>query len=168
MLLPSASKLYAQVVHTLNIMAMEYSIVVNASAGLPAPPSTLHLIQAVLLRILMNKGQSVPIVYRRFVQTCCGIPLTCLLLERFPDVKHILRHFLSVISSIGTFCPTFRGKGGGSMTASPIVETKAGDIPPCSTNIISITDGQIYLESDLFFGTTSCNKYWTFCFPCRK
>ena len=61
------------------------------------------------------------------------------------------RRFLSPLASAGARCETERQKGGGSLTALPIIETQAGDVSAyIPTNVISITDGQIYLETDLF------------------
>jgi F-type H+-transporting ATPase subunit alpha len=145
----------AQVVHTLkHYGAMEYSIVVNATAGLPAPLQYIAPYSGCALgEYFMNKGQSVLIVYDDLSKHAVAYRSLSLLLERSPgreaypgDIFYLHSRLLERSAQLS------EEKGGGSMTALPIVETKAGDISSyVPTNIISITDGQIYLESDLFF-----------------
>ena len=145
----------AQTVETLRRHgAMEYSIVVNASASEPAPLQYIAPYSGCALgEYFMNKGQSVLIVYDDLSKHAIAYRSLSLLLGRAPgreaypgDIFYLHSRLLERSAQLST------EKGGGSMTALPIVETKAGDISAyIPTNVISITDGQIYLESDLFF-----------------
>lgn len=145
----------AQTVDTLRRHgAMEYSIVVNASASEPAPLQYIAPYSGCALgEYFMNKGQSVLIVYDDLSKHAIAYRSLSLLLGRAPgreaypgDIFYLHSRLLERSAQLST------EKGGGSMTALPIVETKAGDISAyIPTNVISITDGQIYLESDLFF-----------------
>ena len=66
-------------------------------------------------------------------------------------MRHTPRRLLSALPSAGALLPDARRLGGGSITALPIVETQAGDVSAyIPTNVISITDGQIFLETELF------------------
>lgn len=134
--------------------AMEYSIVVNASASDPAPLQYIAPYSGCALgEYFMNKGQDVLIVYDDLTKHAIAYRSLSLLLERSPgreafpgDVFYLHSRLLERSAQLSD------EKGVGSMTAIPIVETQAGDISAyIPTNIISITDGQIYLESDLFF-----------------
>lgn len=134
--------------------AMEYSIVVNASASVPAPLQYIAPYAGCTLgEYFMNKGQRVLIVYDDLTKHATSYRSLSLLLERSPgreaypgDVFYLHSHLLERSAQLSD------QKGGGSMTALPIVETQAGDVSAyIPTNIISITDGQIFLESDLFF-----------------
>ena len=101
----------------------------------------------------MNKGQDVLIVYDDLSKHAVAYRSMSLLLGRSPgreaypgDVFYLHSRLLERSAQLS------ESKGGGSMTALPIVETQAGDVSAyIPTNIISITDGQIFLESDLFF-----------------
>ncbi|HHY52196.1 MAG TPA: F0F1 ATP synthase subunit alpha, partial [Clostridiales bacterium] len=145
----------AQTVETLRRHgAMEYSIVVNASASEPAPLQYIAPYSGCALgEYFMNKGQSVLIVYDDLSKHAIAYRSLSLLLGRAPgreaypgDIFYLHSRLLERSAQLSA------EKGGGSMTALPIVETKAGDISAyIPTNVISITDGQIYLESDLFF-----------------
>jgi len=145
----------AQTVDTLRRHgAMEYSIVVNASASEPAPLQYIAPYSGCALgEYFMNKGQSVLIVYDDLSKHAIAYRSLSLLLGRAPgreaypgDIFYLHSRLLERSAQLSA------EKGGGSMTALPIVETKAGDISAyIPTNVISITDGQIYLESDLFF-----------------
>lgn len=145
----------ARIVNTLQKHgAMEYSIVVNASASDPAPLQYIAPYSGCALgEYFMNKGQDVLIVYDDLTKHAIAYRSLSLLLERSPgreaypgDVFYLHSRLLERSAQLSD------EKGGGSMTALPIVETQAGDVSAyIPTNIISITDGQIYLESDLFF-----------------
>ncbi|NLJ59052.1 MAG: F0F1 ATP synthase subunit alpha [Tissierellia bacterium] len=148
----------SSVARTVNILrqhgAMEYSIVVNASASDPAPLQYIAPYSACALgEYFMNKGQSVLIIYDDLTKHAIAYRSLSLLLERSPgreaypgDVFYLHSRLLERSAQLSD------EKGGGSMTALPIVETQAGDVSAyIPTNIISITDGQIFLESDLFF-----------------
>ena len=101
----------------------------------------------------MNKGRDVLMVYDDLSKHAIAYRALSLLLERSPgreaypgDVFYLHSRLLERSAHLSN------KKGGGSMTALPIVETQAGDVSAyIPTNIISITDGQIFLESELFF-----------------
>lgn len=134
--------------------AMEYTIVVNASASDPAPLQYIAPYSGCALgEYFMNKGKDVLIVYDDLSKHAIAYRSLSLLLERSPgreaypgDVFYLHSRLLERAAHLSD------ERGGGSMTALPIVETQAGDVSAyIPTNIISITDGQIFLESDLFF-----------------
>ena len=134
--------------------AMEYSVIVNASAG---DAATLQYIApyagCAVGEYFMNKGRDVLIVYDDLSKHAIAYRTISLLLERSPgreaypgDVFYLHSRLLERSAHLSD------ALGGGSMTALPIVETQAGDVSAyIPTNVISITDGQIFLESDLFF-----------------
>ena len=134
--------------------AMEYSIVVSASAS---DSATLQYIApyagCALGEYFMYRGKDVLIVYDDLSKHAIAYRALSLLLERSPgreaypgDVFYLHSRLLERSAHLS------KEKGGGSMTALPIVETQAGDVSAyIPTNIISITDGQIFLESELFF-----------------
>ncbi len=133
---------------------MEYSVIVNASAG---DAATLQYIApyagCAVGEYFMNKGRDVLIIYDDLSKHAIAYRTISLLLERSPgreaypgDVFYLHSRLLERSAHLSD------APGGGSMTALPIVETQAGDVSAyIPTNIISITDGQIFLESDLFF-----------------
>ena len=145
----------AQLVNTLRSEgAMEYSIVVNASASDPVSLQYIAPYAGTALgEYFMNKGKDVLIVYDDLSKHAVAYRTLSLLLERSPgreaypgDVFYLHSRLLERSAHLSS------AKGGGSMTALPIVETQAGDVSAyIPTNIISITDGQIFLESSLFF-----------------
>lgn len=145
----------AQLVQNLkNRGAMDYTIVVNASASDSAPLQYIAPYAGCALgEYFMNKGKDVLIVYDDLSKHAVAYRSLSLLLERAPgreaypgDVFYLHSRLLERSAHLSD------EKGGGSMTALPIVETQAGDVSAyIPTNIISITDGQIFLESDLFF-----------------
>ena len=148
----------SSVAHTVNVLrehgAMEYSIVVNASASDPASLQYIAPYSGCALgEYFMNKGQAVLIVYDDLTKHATSYRSLSLLLGRSPgreaypgDVFYLHSRLLERSAQLSD------EKGGGSMTALPIVETQAGDVSAyIPTNIISITDGQIFLESDLFY-----------------
>lgn len=145
----------AQLVQNLkNRGAMEYTIVVNASASDSAPLQYIAPYAGCALgEYFMEKGRDVLIVYDDLSKHAIAYRSLSLLLERAPgreaypgDVFYLHSRLLERSAHLS------EEKGGGSMTALPIVETQAGDVSAyIPTNIISITDGQIFLESDLFF-----------------
>ena len=145
----------AQLAETLkNHDAMDYSIIVSASAS---DSATLQYIApyagCALGEYFMYNGKDVLIVYDDLSKHAIAYRALSLLLERSPgreaypgDVFYLHSRLLERSAHLSD------EKGGGSMTALPIVETQAGDVSAyIPTNIISITDGQIFLESDLFF-----------------
>ena len=134
--------------------AMEYSIVLSATAS---DPSSLQYIApysgTALAEYFMYQGKDVLIVYDDLSKHAVAYRAISLLLERSPgreaypgDVFYLHSRLLERSSHLSD------ALGGGSITALPIIETQAGDVSAyIPTNVISITDGQIFLESDLFF-----------------
>ena len=145
----------AQLVETLRKHdALNYSIVVNASASDAAPLQYIAPYAGCALgEYFMEKGKDVLIVYDDLSKHAVAYRTLSLLLERPPgreaypgDVFYLHSRLLERSARLSD------ARGGGSITALPIVETQAGDVSAyIPTNIISITDGQIFLESDLFF-----------------
>ena len=134
--------------------AMEYTTVVNASASASAALQYIAPYAGCALgEYFMRQGQDVLIVYDDLSKHAIAYRTLSLLLERSPgreafpgDVFYLHSRLLERAAHLSDEL------GGGSMTALPIVETQAGDVSAyIPTNIISITDGQIFLESDLFF-----------------
>ena len=134
--------------------ALEYTIIVSASATDPAPMQFLAPYSGVAMaEWFMNKGKHCLVVYDDLSKQAAAYRELSLLLRRPPgreaypgDVFYIHSRLLE------RSCKLNDELGGGSITALPIIETQAGDISAyVPTNVISITDGQIFLESDLFF-----------------
>ena len=133
--------------------AMDYSFVVCASASDPAPMLYIAPYSgAAMGEYFMYKGRHVLIIYDDLSKQAVAYREISLLLRRPPgreafpgDVFYLHSRLLERAACLS------EEKGGGSMTALPIVETKAGDISAyIPTNVISITDGQIFLEEELF------------------
>ena len=134
--------------------AMDYCVVVSATAG---EADTMQYIApyagCAMAEYYMHKGRDVLIVYDDLSKHAIAYRAMSLLLERAPgreaypgDVFYLHSRLLERSAHLSDKL------GGGSMTALPIVETQAGDVSAyIPTNVISITDGQIFLESDLFF-----------------
>ena len=134
--------------------AMAYTIIVCASAGESASMQYIApYAGASIGEYFMNKGKDVLIVYDDLSKHAIAYRALSLLLGRAPgreaypgDVFYLHSRLLERAARLSD------ARGGGSMTALPIVETQAGDVSAyIPTNIISITDGQIFLESSLFF-----------------
>lgn len=134
--------------------AMDYTIIVNASAGESAPMQYIAPYSGcALAEYFMYQGKDVLIVYDDLSKHAVAYRTLSLLLGRSPgreaypgDVFYLHSRLLERSAHLSD------EKGGGSITALPIVETQAGDVSAyIPTNIISITDGQIFLESELFF-----------------
>lgn len=134
--------------------AMDHSIIVTASASDPAPLQYIApYAGCAMAEYFMNKGKDVLIVYDDLSKHAVAYRALSLLLDRSPgreaypgDVFYLHSRLLERAARLSDKI------GGGSITALPIVETQAGDVSAyIPTNIISITDGQIFLESDLFF-----------------
>ena len=144
----------AQVVNTLKKYgAMDYSVVISASASEPAPFQYICPYSATAIaEYFMSKGKDVLIVYDDLSKHAVAYRAMSLLLHRPPgreaypgDVFYLHSRLLERSSRLDD------EHGGGSLTALPIIETLAGDISAyIPTNVISITDGQIFLESELF------------------
>lgn len=134
--------------------AMEYSIVLSATAS---EPSSVQYIApyagTALAEYFMYQGKDVLIIYDDLSKHAVAYRAISLLLERSPgreaypgDVFYLHSRLLERASRLSD------ERGGGSITALPIIETQAGDLSAyIPTNVISITDGQIFLESNLFF-----------------
>src|SRR5450830_1293626 len=145
----------AQVVQTLEAHgAMEHTIVVAASAADPAPLQYIAAYAGCAMgEYFMYNGKHALVVYDDLSKQAASYREISLLLRRPPgreaypgDVFYLHSRLLERASKLN------KEKGGGSLTALPIIETQAGDVAAyIPTNVISITDGQIFLESDLFF-----------------
>jgi F-type H+/Na+-transporting ATPase subunit alpha len=134
--------------------ALDYTIVVTASASQPAPMLFLAPYAGVTMgEDFMHNGKHVLVVYDDLSKQAAAYRELSLLLRRPPgreafpgDVFYLHSRLLERAAKLSD------AKGGGSITALPFVETQAGDISAyIPTNVISITDGQIFLQSDLFF-----------------
>lgn len=144
----------AQIVKTLEENdALSYSIVVAATASESAPVQFLAPYSAVALgEYFMEQGKHVLVVYDDLSKHAVAYRAMSLLLRRPPgreaypgDVFYLHSRLLERAAKLSD------AKGAGSLTALPIIETQAGDVSAyIPTNVISITDGQIFLESDLF------------------
>ncbi len=145
----------AQVVKTLtDYGAMEHTIVVAASASEPASLQYIAPYAGCAMgEYFMHKGQHALLVYDDLSKHAAAYREISLLLRRPPgreaypgDVFYLHSRLLERAAKLS------QKQGGGSLTALPIIETQAGDVSAyIPTNVISITDGQIYLESDLFY-----------------
>ncbi len=145
----------SKLVHTLEEhKALDYTIVVSATASDSAPLQYIAPYSGTALaEYFMYRGQDVLIVYDDLSKHAVAYRSLSLLLERSPgreaypgDVFYLHSRLLERSSRLNDRL------GGGSITALPIIETQAGDVSAyIPTNVISITDGQIFLESDLFF-----------------
>ena len=134
--------------------AMEYTVVVSSTASEPAPLQYIAPYSGTALaEYFMYSGRDVLIVYDDLSKHAVAYRAISLLLERSPgreaypgDVFYLHSRLLERASRLSDEL------GGGSITALPIIETQNGDVSAyIPTNVISITDGQIYLESELFF-----------------
>ncbi len=134
--------------------AMEHTIIVVATASDPAPLQYIApYAGTAMAEYFMHQGKDVLIVYDDLSKHAVAYRALSLLLERPPgreaypgDVFYLHSRLLERASHLSD------DLGGGSITALPIIETQEGDVSAyIPTNVISITDGQIFLESDLFF-----------------
>ena len=148
------SSTVAKIVSTLKKNdAMGYTIVMSASASEPAPVQYIApYAGTAIAEYFMSQGKDVLIVYDDLSKHAVAYRAMSLLLHRPPgreaypgDVFYLHSRLLE------RSCRLDDAHGGGSITAQPIIETQAGDISAyIPTNVISITDGQIFLESELF------------------
>ncbi|MBW8749685.1 MAG: F0F1 ATP synthase subunit alpha, partial [Acidobacteria bacterium] len=144
----------AQVVQTLEEKgAMAYTVVVAATASEPAPMSYLAPYTATAIgEYFRDNGKHALVIYDDLSKHAVAYREISLLLRRPPgreaypgDVFYLHSRLLERSAKMS------KEKGGGSLTALPIIETQAGDVAAyIPTNVISITDGQIFLETDLF------------------
>jgi F-type H+-transporting ATPase subunit alpha len=148
----------SSVVNAVNILekhgAMEYTIVVSASASEPAALQYLAPYAGCAMgEYFRDRNQDALIVYDDLTKHAWAYRQLSLLLRRPPgreaypgDVFYLHSRLLERAARLD------ENHGGGSLTALPIIETQAGDVSAfVPTNVISITDGQIYLETDLFY-----------------
>ena len=133
--------------------AMDYTIVVSSTAGDPAPLQYIAPYSGCTMgEYFMDKGRDVLIIYDDLSKHAVAYRALSLLIRRPPgreaypgDVFYLHSRLLERAARLA---PEY---GGGSLTALPIIETQAGDVSAyIPTNVISITDGQIFLESELF------------------
>ena len=144
----------SKLVHTLEKHgAMDYTIVVSSTASDPAPLQYIApYAGTAIAEHFMHKGKDVLIVYDDLSKHAVAYRALSLLLGRSPgreaypgDVFYLHSRLLERSSRLS------EAAGGGSITALPIIETQAGDVSAyIPTNVISITDGQIYLETEMF------------------
>jgi F-type H+-transporting ATPase subunit alpha len=145
----------AQVVEKLrNAGAMEYTTVIAATASDPAPLQFLApYAGCAMAEYFRDTGKHALIIYDDLTKQAQAYRQLCLLLRRPPgreaypgDVFYLHSRLLERAAKLSD------AEGGGSLTALPIIETQAGDISAyIPTNVISITDGQIFLEAGLFY-----------------
>ncbi|MEN8235951.1 MAG: F0F1 ATP synthase subunit alpha [Pseudomonadota bacterium] len=145
----------AQIVKTLEEHgAMDYTIVVSATAAQPAPLQFLAPYTGCTMgEYFRDNGMHALIIYDDLSKQAAAYRQMSLLLRRPPgreaypgDVFYLHSRLLERASKLN------KESGGGSLTALPIIETQAGDVSAyIPTNVISITDGQIFLETDLFY-----------------
>ena len=145
----------AKLVNTLKKSgAMDYTIVMSSTASDAAPLQYIApYAGTAMAEFFMHEGKDVLIVYDDLSKHAVAYRALSLLLERSPgreaypgDVFYLHSRLLERSSRLSDEL------GGGSITALPIIETQAGDVSAyIPTNVISITDGQIFLEADLFF-----------------
>ena len=144
----------AQVVHNLTMGgAMDYTIVVSATASELAPMQYIAPYAGCTMgEYFMHQGKDVLVIYDDLSKHAVAYRAISLLIRRPPgreaypgDVFYLHSRLLERAAKMSD------EKGGGSLTALPIIETQAGDVSAyIPTNVISITDGQIFLESELF------------------
>lgn len=134
--------------------ALEYTVVVSANASKPAPLQFLSAYSGCTIgEWFRDNGQHALIIYDDLTKQAQAYRQVSLLLRRPPgreafpgDVFYLHSRLLERAAKMSD------EEGGGSLTALPIIETQAGDVSAyIPTNVISITDGQIFLESDLFY-----------------
>lgn len=145
----------ARIVNELeNRGAMDYTMVVVAGASDPAALSFIAPYAGCALgEYFMDKGKDVLVIYDDLSKHAAAYRQISLILRRPPgreaypgDVFYLHSRLLERSAKLNA------DNGGGSLTALPIIETQAGDVSAyIPTNVISITDGQIYLEADLFY-----------------
>ena len=144
----------AQIVNQLTVSgAMDYTIVVSATASELAPMQYIAPYAGCTMgEHFMNQGKDVLVIYDDLSKHAVAYRAISLLIRRPPgreaypgDVFYLHSRLLERAAHLS------QKKGGGSLTALPIIETQAGDVSAyIPTNVISITDGQIFLESELF------------------
>ncbi len=151
--------------------ALDYTIVVAASASEPSPLLYITYSGVTMGEEFMFNGKHVLIVYDDLTKQAAAYRELSLLLRRPPGREAYPGDVFIYLHSrlLERAAKLNDDLGGGSITALPIIETQAGDISAyVPTNVISITDGQIFLQSDLFFSGIKAKavKYRTICISC--
>ncbi len=134
--------------------AMKYTTIVSATAGTPAPFQFLAPFSGCAMgEYFRDSGRHALIIYDDLTKHAWSYRQLSLLLKRPPGREAYPGDVFYLHSRLLERAAKMRDEdGGGSLTALPIIETQAGDVSAyIPTNVISITDGQIYLESDLFY-----------------
>jgi len=134
--------------------AMDYTIIVSAGSSEPAPLSYIAPYTGVsIAEYFMDQGKDVLIIYDDLSKHAVAYREISLLLRRPPGREAFPGDVFYLHSKLlERACRRNKEYGGGSITALPIVETQSGDVTAyIPTNVISITDGQIFLETDLFY-----------------
>ncbi len=146
--------------------AMDYTIVISATASDPAPMQFVAPYAGCAMgEYFRDNGQHALVIYDDLSKQAQAYRQVSLLLRRPPgreafpgDIFNLHSRLLERAAKLSDKAPEFNSaytKGGGSLTALPIIETQEGDYSAyIPTNVISITDGQIYLEADLFYAGT--------------
>ena len=144
----------AQIVQRLeDANAMDYTIIVSATASEPAPLQFIAPYSGVSMgEYFRDKGKHVLCIYDDLSKQAVAYRQLSLLLRRPPGREAFPGDVFYVHSRLlERACKLHDGLGGGSLTALPVIETQAGDVSAyIPTNVISITDGQIFLSTDLF------------------
>ena len=144
----------AQIVQRLeDANAMDYTIIVSATASEPAPLQFIAPYSGVSMgEYFRDKGKHVLCIYDDLSKQAVAYRQLSLLLSRPPGREAFPGDVFYVHSRLlERACKLHDGLGGGSLTALPVIETQAGDVSAyIPTNVISITDGQIFLSTDLF------------------
>ena len=144
----------AQIVQRLeDANAMDYTIIVSATASEPAPLQFIAPYSGVSMgEYFRDKGKHVLCIYDDLSKHAVAYRQLSLLLRRPPGREAFPGDVFYVHSRLlERACKLHDGLGGGSLTALPVIETQAGDVSAyIPTNVISITDGQIFLSTDLF------------------
>jgi F-type H+-transporting ATPase subunit alpha len=144
----------AQIVQRLeDANAMDYTIIVAATASEPAPLQFISPYSGVSMgEYFRDKGKHVLCIYDDLSKQAVAYRQLSLLLRRPPGREAFPGDVFYVHSRLlERACKLHDGLGGGSLTALPVIETQAGDVSAyIPTNVISITDGQIFLSTDLF------------------
>ena len=144
----------AQIVQRLeDANAMDYTIIVSATASEPAPLQFVAPYSGVSMgEYFRDKGKHVLCIYDDLSKQAVAYRQLSLLLRRPPGREAFPGDVFYVHSRLlERACKLHDGLGGGSLTALPVIETQAGDVSAyIPTNVISITDGQIFLSTDLF------------------
>ena len=138
--------------------ALNYTVIVAANASEPAALQYLApYTGASIAEYFMYKGKATLVIYDDLSKQAAAYRQMSLLLRRLPT-RPTPATSSTATANCSSVQPSCSMPWQGSMTALPIIETQAGDVSAIPTNVISITDGQIFLSSDLFNSTPSCDQ----------